>query len=198
MKISDQIRATWVKRWGIVRTLREQNVAEHSFMVAMISTELMGRIGFPITGGGGLQGARCGEVLLWALWHDMAEVSTGDLPTPHKLAIRAKAGDLLQQIEDDIFPEVAAIRNNTGTMVREVVKIADYLEAISFLRREGHGPEAAGVGDLLTNQLVAYISDWNSLMRRHYGAVRDMAKDMGVDLPKEPENVMPDESVQAA
>lgn len=182
MKISDKMRATWVKRWGIVRTLREQNIAEHSFMVAMIAEELIGRIGFPIDEGGGLSGARAGELLRWALWHDLAEVFTGDTPTPTKLKLRERAGDALQQIEDEIAPEVAEVRKQTNQLIIDVVKVADYLEAISFLQREAGNQEAVDVKNLLIKQLGDYISGWNSMMRRHKEEIYSVAHDMGITL----------------
>ena len=40
LSIKDLLRAGHVKRWQIVRTVRDQTLAEHSFNVAMISIEL--------------------------------------------------------------------------------------------------------------------------------------------------------------
>ena len=182
MKISDIQRATWVKRWGIVRTLREQNIAEHSFMVAMISEELCKRMGWPFDEGGSIHGMRGSEVLRWALWHDMAEVFTGDIPTPTKIRLKFHRGDVLQSIEDDLAPMVAEIRDNTNALWIEVVKVADYLEAISFLEREAGNQEAVDVKELLKKQLLEKMSGSNSMMRIHKDVVVGLASDMGIPI----------------
>jgi 5'-deoxynucleotidase YfbR-like HD superfamily hydrolase len=181
MNISDVKRATWVKRWTIVRTLREQNIAEHSFMVAMIAMELTKRIGFPADEGGGLQGALEGELLRWALWHDMAEVFTGDIPTPTKIRLKCAVGDALDGIEDLVAPEVAEIKKSTSDHVIRVVKVADYLEAISFLQDNGGNDDAAEVKHTLMGQLAAYVDGWNSGMRRYYDDILSLAQDIGID-----------------
>ena len=182
MKINNIMRAAWVKRWGIVRTMREQNIAEHSFTVAMISEELCKRVGWEFDEGGSMHGIRGLEVLRWALWHDMAEVFTGDIPTPTKLKLKESDPELLQKIEDEFAPDIAALRKNTNRLWIEIVKVADYLEAIAFLEREGGNQEAEDVKTLLRKQLIEYISDWNSMLRVHKKEIYSLADDMGIPI----------------
>lgn len=182
MKITDIQKAAWVKRWGIVRTLREQNIAEHSFMVAMISEELCRRIGWGFDEKGALHSSWGFEVLRWALWHDMAEVFTGDIPTPLKSRIKDLDPELLQRIEDELAPTVAEIRRQTNKLWIDVVKVADYLEAITFLTREAANEEAVAVGKLLTKQMMEYVSRSDSMLRRHEKEIVELAKEMGVDI----------------
>jgi len=64
-----------VRRWNIVRTMRDQNIAEHSFMVAMISAEIYKRICRDIDSAGHF--FRYGvELYRYALYHDIAEIYT--------------------------------------------------------------------------------------------------------------------------
>lgn len=182
MKITDIQRAAWVKRWGIVRTMREQNIAEHSFMVAMIAEEICNRIGWEFNEGGAMHGMRGYEVLRWALWHDLAEVFTGDIPTPMKLKIKESNPELLQQIEDEFAPEVKALRERTNPMWVDIVKIADYVEAIAFLDREAGNKEAVAVKELLTHQMMSELSKQNASLARYRGTIIDIVRDMGIEV----------------
>ena len=68
-----------IRRWGLMRNTRDENIQEHSLQVAMIAHGLavLKRRRF----GGGPDPAR---VALLAVFHDAEEVITGDLPTPIK------------------------------------------------------------------------------------------------------------------
>lgn len=68
-----------IRRWGLMRCVQEENIQEHSLRVAMIAHALavIGNARF----GTGVSPER---VALLAIFHDAAEVLTGDLPTPVK------------------------------------------------------------------------------------------------------------------
>lgn len=72
----------FVPRWSIVRTNRQQYLAEHTFFVAMYAND----IGVYL----GLDYEEMGVLLQKALWHDMEEIFSGDIPGPCK---RAGMGD---------------------------------------------------------------------------------------------------------
>jgi len=68
-----------IERWSLMRNTTSENVAEHSFHVALlahslctISREIFGRDVNP------------DEIVAYALFHDATEVFTGDIPTPVK------------------------------------------------------------------------------------------------------------------
>lgn len=67
--------ASRVKRYHTVATISEQNLAQHSWGVAMI-------VGFIVPDA--LPDVRLGRVLLAALTHDLAERLTGDIPSDAK------------------------------------------------------------------------------------------------------------------
>lgn len=68
-----------IKRWGLMRNLRDENVQEHGLQVAVIAHALAlieNRIF-----GGEINSER---VMVLAAFHEVGEVFTGDLPTPIK------------------------------------------------------------------------------------------------------------------
>lgn len=72
-------RMRYIGRWGLMRNTFEENVQEHSHMVAvlahglaMIQRDILGEPADP---------DRCAAA---ALFHDASEILTGDLPTPIK------------------------------------------------------------------------------------------------------------------
>jgi len=67
-------------RWGIVRVLHRQSVAEHSFYVALYADGIADLLGWT-------NESRRVHLLRSALWHDVDEIVTGDIPGPVKRAI---------------------------------------------------------------------------------------------------------------
>lgn len=116
-----------VPRWTVVPTIRKQNVAEHSFHVSWIALWL-------VTRHEGMAGEVSAEfasnVLQFALRHDEDEAITGDVPTTAKR---------------DGIVKVMLPKHNVPEMARDLVKLADFIEAYRFMEKER----------LLGNSLVA-------------------------------------------
>ena len=72
-------RMKYIKRWSLMRSIREENIMEHSQQVAVISHALA-LINNKIFGGN----VDVNKVVLLAQYHEVGEVITGDLPTPIK------------------------------------------------------------------------------------------------------------------
>ena len=72
-------RMKYIKRWSLMRSVREENIMEHSQQVAVISHALA-LIRNKIYGGS----VDVNKVVLLAQYHEVGEVITGDLPTPIK------------------------------------------------------------------------------------------------------------------
>jgi 5'-deoxynucleotidase len=72
-------RMSHIQRWGLMRCSQKENIQEHSLQVAMIAHGLA-LIRFRIFG----EQADPERTALLALYHDVSEVITGDLPTPIK------------------------------------------------------------------------------------------------------------------
>ncbi len=72
-------RMKYIKRWSLMRSVREENIMEHSQQVAVIAHALA-LINNKIYGGD----IDVNKVVLLAQYHEVGEVITGDLPTPIK------------------------------------------------------------------------------------------------------------------
>lgn len=72
-------RMKYIKRWSLMRSVREENIMEHTEQVAVIAHALA-VIKNKMFGGSVDES----KVLLYALFHETGEVITGDLPTPIK------------------------------------------------------------------------------------------------------------------
>ena len=68
-----------IKRWSLMRSVREENIMEHSQQVAVIAHALA-LINNKIFGGN----INITDTVLLAQYHEVGEVITGDLPTPIK------------------------------------------------------------------------------------------------------------------
>jgi 5'-deoxynucleotidase len=72
-------RLRWIKRWGLKRNAHDENVMEHSWEVSVIAHTLA-LIKNRYYGGH----VDANAIATAALYHDITEVITGDLPTPIK------------------------------------------------------------------------------------------------------------------
>jgi 5'-deoxynucleotidase len=94
-------RLRWIKRWGLKRNAHDENVMEHSWEVAVIAHILaliknryyQGRVD-------------ASAVAAAALYHDITEVITGDLPTPikyHSEEIHSAYRQIERQAEKELL-----------------------------------------------------------------------------------------------
>lgn len=104
-----------VPRWSIVNTIKPQSVAEHTFNVVSIVRWLLTFYQSP--------GVELVELLVYALDHDAIESVTGDVPATAK-----RAGYVTENVQKR--------DTETSNPVKELVKLADLLEAKWFIRRE--------------------------------------------------------------
>jgi 5'-deoxynucleotidase len=72
-------RMKFIQRWGLMRNTRAENIQEHSLQVAMVAHALAAVRNRVF---GGQIDAR--QVLTLAVYHEVAEIITGDLATPIK------------------------------------------------------------------------------------------------------------------
>lgn len=73
-------RMKYINRWALMRNTINENISEHSLEVAFIAhvLALIRNKRF----GGNVSPERCA---LLAMYHDVTEIITGDLPTPIKI-----------------------------------------------------------------------------------------------------------------
>jgi 5'-deoxynucleotidase YfbR-like HD superfamily hydrolase len=154
LSIGLKARTAHVKRWQIVRVAREQNLAEHTFMVMLIAEEASKVIGLHLSNENRLM------LIDWAIHHDIIEVVTGDLNTVIKSRIRGKAGkQMIDDIESGICDRYDALKRDTPPLLKAVVKCADLIEAIAFLVNEGVGDHAKRVKIGIEDALVSLIGE---------------------------------------
>ena len=72
-------RMKFIKRWSLMRSVREENIMEHSQQVAVIAHALA-LINLKILN----KSVDVNKAVLYAQYHEVGEVITGDLPTPIK------------------------------------------------------------------------------------------------------------------
>ena len=72
-------RMKYINRWGLMRNLRSENLTEHSAECSMLSPALA-LVGNRYFG----KNYDENKIAVYALYHDMSEIFTGDLPTPVK------------------------------------------------------------------------------------------------------------------
>ena len=129
-------RMKYISRWGLMRNSVQENIQEHSHMVAVLAHTLavIRR---------DVLGADCdpGAAAVAALYHDAPEIFTGDLPTPVKYcnpeirdaykAVEAVSADkLLSMLPPELRPAYAPwLREDYDPSLRALVKAADKLSA---------------------------------------------------------------------
>ena len=125
-----------IKRWSLMRSVKEENIMEHSHNVAVIAHALV-LINNKIYGGN----ADEKKVVLLAQYHEVSEVVTGDLPTPikyfnpeiktaYKDLERLASERILNMLPEELKTEYNEyILPNTDTIEHKIVKYADRLSA---------------------------------------------------------------------
>ena len=130
-------RMRYIVRWGLMRNTMQENIQEHSHMVAVLAHALavIRRDKF----GGTVDPGRVAAV---ALYHDAPEIFTGDLPTPVKYAnpaiqtaykaVEADAAQrLVAMLPQEMRPAFATLLEESDPEVLVLVKAADKLSAWS-------------------------------------------------------------------
>ena len=125
-----------VKRWALMRNTEEENIQEHSHMVAVLAHALAlirTRVfGLP---------ADANAVAVAALYHDATEILTGDMPTPIKYynpeirdayrKVEAVAGD---ELRADYEPIIKIEDETTKKLVKAADKLSAYIKCVEELK----------------------------------------------------------------
>jgi len=128
-------RMRYIDRWALMRNSYQENVQEHSHMVAVIAHALA-VIRRDIFGGE----IDPGEVAIADLYHDAPEIITGDLPTPvkyfnpdirdaYKKVEDVAALKLLSMLPEELRPTYQPYLREQAGEIHDLVKAADKFSA---------------------------------------------------------------------
>ena len=129
-------RMKYIRRWQLMRSERDENIMEHSQSVAML-THALGVIRNQVFGGS----VNVEKAVLYAMYHEISEVLTGDLPTPikyynrsiqraYKDLERSAAEKMAQMLPVGMTSELTPyIRADEEREEYKLVKAADRLSA---------------------------------------------------------------------
>lgn len=142
-------RMKYIKRWQLMRSVRDENIMEHSQSVTMLSHAL-------VTIHNELYGGKADvlKTVLYALYHETSEVMTGDLPTPikyynqsihgaYKELEKSACEKMTQMLPDEmrggIAPYVLADENSVEyKLVKAADRLSAYIKCLEELR-SGNG-----------------------------------------------------------
>jgi 5'-deoxynucleotidase len=157
-------RMRYINRWGLMRNTFQENIQEHSHMVAvlahglaLIRRDILGLEADP---------DRCASA---ALFHDASEILTGDLPTPikyynpeimtaYKQVEEVSCDKLLSMLPEELRGSYEPLLKESDDTVRSIVKAADKLSAYIKCAEE----------------LKAGNQEFESAERQTYKALKDM------------------------
>ena len=139
-------RMKYINRWGLMRNTSQENISQHSLEVSMIAHALA-VINNEIFGGD----ISPEKTAVVAMYHDMSEIITGDMPTPvkyknpkiisaYKEIEEAANNKLLEKLPEDIRGVYEKILFCEDEKINKLVKAADKLSAyIKCIEEENAG-----------------------------------------------------------
>ena len=138
-------RMKYIKRWQLMRSTRKENIMEHSQSVAVLAHALA-TIRNDVFGGK----VDVLKTVLYAMYHEVSEVMTGDLPTPikyynqgiqgaykalEKSACEKIVATLPKEMQGSIAPFVLADENSVEyKLVKAADRLAAYVKCLEELR----------------------------------------------------------------
>lgn len=153
-----------VPRFVVTPHTKPQSVADHSFRTAIIALELAQRTYSAMVDKA--------VMLRFALTHDIAESGSGDIPAPFKDAMRKelsahKLEHLIPMMEERVCPWIAdefdilqdATASEEGADTFHIVKIADMVEAMTYIQKWGVGYRARDARDWIAERINQYIAN---------------------------------------
>lgn len=140
---------SFVIRWNFHPYIKGQNVAEHSYYVVLYAMMLLD-IEIKL-GGVSANASTRADILQYALFHDVAESVTSDIPKLVKDRIGWRARNIEDEALDEVFnadiPHLAWIvqqwqliamgdPNRINDMGKKIVKAADLLDILIYAKQE--------------------------------------------------------------
>jgi 5'-deoxynucleotidase len=159
-------RLRWIKRWGLKRNAHEENVMEHSWEVSVIAHTLA-LIKNRYYGGN----VDANAIATAALYHDITEVITGDLPTPikyHSKEINTAYKEIEKRAEKELLALLPAeLRADFQALIHhdempeehvQIIKAADKISA--YLKCQAELKAGNTEFEIAAEQLALTIADY--------------------------------------
>ena len=165
-------RMKYINRWGLMRNLRNENLTEHSAECAMLSHALA-LVGNKYFG----KNYDENKIAVCALYHDMSEIFTGDLPTPVKY--------FNDSIRDSYkFLERNALENALSKLPKELYE--DYSDILLFEELDPQAKEIVKAADKLCAYLkcVEEYKNGNNEFGKALETTEKAVNDLGNTLPE--------------
>lgn len=147
---------SFVPRWPIIRRIKEQSVAEHSYYVTLYVSQIADMINW--------KGDRA-SLLVEALRHDLDEVFMSDIPGPAKRATQdpKKAHSFICKEIIRRFPIVARCYTDDEQIeFKLIIKVADLLDEVFYLATE-HQLGNRTVGRVTEHSMERLRTAWHAL-----------------------------------
>lgn len=139
LTLYDFLRIGHIKRWHNVNTIRQQTVAEHTYVVTIIALDLFQQMV-------GVQDDPMSalNVVIGAIFHDAPEAAAGDTPTPAKRLLREITGDpaLFDKLDDYLMPITPYIGKKVHPSLERFINMADKIESAFWISENGAGKHA--------------------------------------------------------
>ncbi len=132
------MRMKYITRWALMRNTRPENICEHSYDVAVLTHALATLENTRFNGTLNVE-----KAVMIALYHDVPEILTGDMPTPvkyvnpvlrdaYKQVEKSATASILELLPDDLRPQYKElfIPDSEYATEKRIVKAADKLSAL--------------------------------------------------------------------
>ncbi len=168
-------RVKYIERWSLMKNTEKENVKEHTFDVIMLVHSLyeIRQIYFPNKE----NNVNLEKALLMALYHDVSEIITGDMPTPVKYfnqemrkqyqiveehAVEAMLGLLPEKLGEQYYAYFMPNLNDedakaTWQLVKQADTLSAHLKCISELKQGNN--EFKEAAKYTKQKLIEYQSD---------------------------------------
>jgi hypothetical protein len=148
-----------IPRWVIIRTIKQQSLAEHQYFVSLYATYIARQME-------SITIEQIHYVTIKALTHDFEEMITGDTPSPTKKILEFDANVKLRDMcsaPNSMAISISSVETpiNVG-FLNEIINCADLFEACMFLADEVSLGNT-GVKELLDNMTPRLEAKGNAL-----------------------------------
>ena len=179
-----------IARWSLMRNSNQENIQEHSHMVAVIAHALA-IISRDIYG----KPADPGTAAAAALYHDASEIFTGDMPTPVKYhnpdiisaykKVEALASDkLLTTLPPELRPAYDELFTpsdaHTAALIKAADKLAAYIKCLEELKA-GNNEFRSAAGQTLKKLRALEMPEVEYFMENFIGSFELTLDELNLD-----------------